>query len=161
MVARRYPDTPMLGVGVVLFDERREQVLLIRRGAPPAAGQWSVPGGLVDGGETLREACIREAQEETGLQVDPQQVVKIVERLIEDDEGRLEYHFVIVDYWALVVGGSLEAGSDAAQARWTPIAELDRLPVTVGLRDAVARARAIALDERVPSPLLDPCPPEG
>ncbi len=161
MVARRYPETPLLGVGAVLFDDLRQHVLLIQRGAPPAAGQWSVPGGLVDPGETLKQACIREAREETGLEVIPCEVVKIVERLIDDDAGRLEYHFVIVDYWAQVAGGSLQAGSDAQQAKWTPLDELEQLSVTVGLKDAVERALAVAKGVAPPTPLLDPEPPEA
>ena len=161
MVARRYPASPLLGVGLIVFDEHRERVLLIRRGTPPAEGQWSVPGGLVDTGETLHQACVREAREETGLEVAPQSVVKIVERLIRDEAGGLEYHFVIVDLLARVVGGSLQAGSDARQVSWIPVAEVDRLPVTIGLTDAVTRAQQVAAGDPPTSPMLDPIPPMG
>ncbi len=113
---RLYPEKPIVGVGVLIREG--EKYLLIRRAAEPDAGLWSIPGGLVELGERAAEAARREALEETGLDVVIDEVLSVVDKIVEDDEERIKYHFVIVDYLAKVRGGNLKASSDASDARW-------------------------------------------
>ena len=113
---RRYPERPLVGVGAIVVDEGR--VLLAQRGHEPMKGQWSLPGGAVECGETLREAAVREVREETGLDVALGPLVEVVERVHRDAEGRVEYHFVVADYLAVVTGGELAPASDAAAVRF-------------------------------------------
>jgi 8-oxo-dGTP diphosphatase len=152
---RRYPELPMVGVGAVLLSSGLDEVLLIKRAAQPAQGLWSFPGGLVHAGETLRSACAREVEEETGLIADLRDVAKVVERIIPDADNRTEYHFVIVDFWGLVQGGELAAASDAQDARWTPLERVAAWPTTRGVPEAVSRAVQLARGEAVASPLFE------
>ncbi len=114
---------PVVGVGVVIFDAR-QRILLIERGREPQKGMWAVPGGKVAPGERMAETAVREAREETGLSVEVDGVVWVGEII----SG--EHHLVIVDYSARVVGGTLQAGDDAAQARWVTLDEARALPLT-------------------------------
>jgi len=118
---RLYPDKPMVGVGVLIQDGDR--YLLIKRAAEPDAGLWSVPGGMVELGERAKEAAEREALEETGLEVEIVEVLGVVDKIVEGDGNRIKFHFVIVDYLANPVGGSLEASSDALDAKWVKPAD--------------------------------------
>jgi len=118
---RLYPEKPMVGVGVLIQDDDR--VLLIKRAAEPDAGLWSIPGGMVELGERAVEAAKREALEETGLEVEIVEVLGVVDKIVEGDGNRIKFHFVIVDYLANPVGGSLEASSDALDARWVKPAD--------------------------------------
>ena len=120
MVEREFPLTPLVGVGGVAVHENR--VLLVRRGREPLKGRWSIPGGLIDVGETLREAVIREVKEETGLDVEPVELIELLDRIHRED-GRVRYHYVIADYLCRVVGGTLAAASDADAVRWADRAE--------------------------------------
>ncbi len=112
---RLYPEKPMVGVGVLIQEDDR--YLLIKRAAEPDADLWSVPGGMVELGERATEAAKRGALEETGLDVEIVEVLGIVDKIVEGDGNRIKFHFVIVDYLAHPVGGSLEASSDALDAR--------------------------------------------
>lgn len=112
---RLYPDKPLVGVGVLIRDD--DKYLLIKRAAEPDAGLWSIPGGMVELGERAKEAAKREALEETGLEVEIVDVLGVVDKIVGDGD-RVKFHFVIVDYLAHPVGGSLEASSDALDARW-------------------------------------------
>jgi 8-oxo-dGTP diphosphatase len=105
-----------------VIDEGR--VLLVRRANPPLQGEWSLPGGAVDTGETLVAALQREVLEETGLVIDVGPIVEVLDRIHMDRDGRVEYHYVLIDYRCSVVGGRLEAQSDAADARWVLPSEL-------------------------------------
>ncbi len=118
---RLYPEKPLVGVGVLIQDD--ERYLLIKRAAEPDAGLWSVPGGMVELGERAAEAAKREALEETGLVVEIAGVLGVVDKIVEGDGNRIKFHFVIVDYLANPVGGSLEASSDALNARWVRSAD--------------------------------------
>ncbi|MBC8223515.1 NUDIX hydrolase [Candidatus Bathyarchaeota archaeon] len=118
---RLYPDKPMVGVGVLI--QKDDRYLLIKRAAEPDAGLWSVPGGMVELGERAKEAAKREALEETGLEVEIVGVLGVVDKIVEGDGKRIKFHFVIVDYLANPVGGSLEASSDALDARWVKPAD--------------------------------------
>jgi ADP-ribose pyrophosphatase len=119
---RLYPEKPIVGVGALIRDGERH--LLIRRASEPDAGLWSIPGGLVEVGERMAEAAAREALEETGLKVEITEVLGVVDKIVRDDEGRVKYHFVIVDYVATPTGGSLKPSSDALDARWVKADEL-------------------------------------
>lgn len=125
---RNYPARPIVGVGAVIFDGNR--VLLVKRAHAPLQGEWSLPGGAVELGETLDAAVAREVLEETGLEVDVGPVVEVVDRVHRSSDERIEYHFVIIDYLCTVRGGIATHGSDASDVRWAEIAELTRLRVT-------------------------------
>lgn len=125
---REYPESPFVGVGAVIVKDDRDarRVLLIRRGTPPLLGEWSLPGGALECGETLREAVVREAAEETGLVVETVDMLGVYERVIRD-EGRVRYHYVLIDFLCRQVGGELKAGSDASDVRWFTRDELPAL----------------------------------
>jgi ADP-ribose pyrophosphatase YjhB (NUDIX family) len=121
---REYPDRPIVGVGAVIVEKGR--VLLARRGNPPRAGQWSLPGGVVELGETLRAATDREALEETGLIVKAGEIVEVVDRIIPGNSGAPQYHYVLVDFLCSRHGGELRAGGDAAEVAWASEEELGK-----------------------------------
>ncbi len=135
---REYPEAPRVGVGAVVLKDGH--VLLVRRDRPPAAGKWSIPGGLVNLGETTDRAAVREVAEECGLRVRLRGVAGVVDRIISDPDGRVRYHYVLIDYVATPESGDLRPGSDAADCRWVPIGELDQYETTEGLTAMVARA---------------------
>jgi len=140
-VRREYPECARVGIGAVVLDG--DQVLLIQRGSGTAQGKWSIPGGLVELGETTREAVVRELAEECGLEIEVVDVCGVLDRVVKDDEGRVRYHWVLVDYLAVARGGTLCAGDDAADARWVPIAEIGQYDTTDGLMDMIKRAMAL------------------
>lgn len=117
---REFPESPLVGVGAVVVDEGR--VLLVKRGAEPLKGQWSLPGGLVELGESLIDAIVREVREETGLTVEPIELIELLDRIHRQEE-RVRYHYVIADYLCRVVSGKLLAASDADAVRWVERAE--------------------------------------
>ena len=137
---REFPDAPRVGVGAVILDGTR--VLLARRGRAPSAGKWSIPGGLVDVGERLEDALLREIEEESGLRVRLLGLCGVIDRVVREQDA-VRYHYVIIDYAAEPVGGRLQAGSDAAEVRWVEVDELDQYDTTEGLADMVHRARAV------------------
>jgi ADP-ribose pyrophosphatase YjhB (NUDIX family) len=120
MLQREFPAAPLVGVGAVIVSDGR--VLLVKRGTEPARGRWSIPGGLIELGESLSQAIVREVHEETGLQVEPVELVEILDRIHRDGD-RVRYHYVIADYLCKVVGGTLHAASDADAVRWVERAE--------------------------------------
>jgi len=132
---RDYPDRPLLGVGAVIV--RNEQVLVVRRSHPPLQGQWSVPGGLVETGETTREALIREIREETSLIVEPLDLVEVFERILRDGDSRVQYHFVVIDYLCRIVSGEACPGTDVSEIRWVPLEKLQELEITPETRDVI------------------------
>src|SRR6201984_3327877 len=113
---REYPETPLVGVGAIIIEERR--VVLVKRGHPPLEGKWSIPGGVLEVGETLRKAVVREALEETGLAVEPGELLGVFERVLPDEQGRMKYHYVLIDFLCRAVAGELVAGDDADEVRW-------------------------------------------
>ena len=141
MTRRTYPDHPVVSVGAVVLDE--DAVLLIRRAHEPLVGEWSLPGGVVEVGETLTSALQREVQEETGLEVRVDALVEVLDRVLRGADDRVEYHFVILDYLCRVTGGRLAHSSDAADARWVPIGELQHYRVTDKVASVVQRALEI------------------
>jgi 8-oxo-dGTP diphosphatase len=138
---REYPESPLVGVGAVIVDDHGDshRVLLIRRGQPPLLGEWSLPGGVLECGETLREAVAREAREETGLIVETSEMLGVYERVIRDDEGRVRYHYVLLDFLCRVIGGDLKAASDAADVRWFTRDELPALKLAYDANDVVLK----------------------
>jgi ADP-ribose pyrophosphatase YjhB (NUDIX family) len=135
-MGREYPDNPLVGVGAVIIQDDR--VLLIQRGQAPLLGEWSLPGGVLECGETLREATIREAREETGLVVETRELLGVYERVIRSDDQRVRYHYVLIDFLCRPVAGDLKAGSDAADVRWFQREELDALNLPRDTRDVIA-----------------------
>src|ERR1700675_1718991 len=124
---REYPEHPLVGVGAVIVEEDR--VVLVRRAAEPMAGEWSIPGGLLELGETMRAGAEREAREETGLQVEAGEVLGVLDRILPDANGNLRFHYVLIDFLCRRIAGELRAGGDAAEARWVREAELQGLGV--------------------------------
>lgn len=139
--SREYPDLPRVGVGAVILEEDR--VLLVRRGSTPSQGKWSIPGGLVHLGETTAAATLREVEEECGLKVRLQGIAGVVDRIVPGSDGRIRYHYVLVDYLAVPESGAARAGSDAAEVRWVPVAELGRYDTTEGLAEMVMKAQRL------------------
>lgn len=140
---RRYPPRPFVGVGGIVIDGDR--VLLVRRAQPPLEGRWSLPGGLVETGESLAVAVARELLEETGIEVSVGPLVEVVERVLRDAEGRVEYHYVLIDYLCARVGGALRAASDAGDAAWATRDDLaPRFGIATSTRRVIERAFAMA-----------------
>ncbi|MGI8958573.1 MAG: NUDIX hydrolase [Bryobacteraceae bacterium] len=133
--SRRYPLRPVLGVGALILDSGR--VLLVERGNEPLAGCWSLPGGVVEAGERLEDAVIREVFEETGLRVTTNIIATVFERIIEDGAGKCEYHYVLVDFYCAIQGGELRAGDDSRRVDWFEIDSLGTIPMTEGTRDVI------------------------
>jgi 8-oxo-dGTP diphosphatase len=138
---REYPDRPLVGIGAVVIENAR--VLLIKRGHPPLAGEWSIPGGVLELAETVREAAVREAQEETGLTVEPGELLGVFDRVIRDDEGRVRYHYVLIDFLCRPVSGEVQAGDDADEARWFTALEASKLPLAKDTAEVIRRAFAL------------------
>ncbi|HEY2906496.1 MAG TPA: NUDIX hydrolase [Vicinamibacterales bacterium] len=139
---RRFPDRPIVSVGAVVVDGDR--VVLVKRGHEPLKGQWSLPGGVVELGETLREALAREVLEETGLDVAIGPVVEVLDRVQRTAEGRVEYHFVIIDYLCRARGGSLASATDADEARWVPVRDLEAFRPTASVTAVIRKAMELS-----------------
>jgi 8-oxo-dGTP diphosphatase len=152
IVQREFPEAPLVGVGAVIVENGR--VLLVRRGQEPLKGKWTLPGGMLELGEALLEGVVREVREETGLVVEPVELVELLDRVHREDD-RVRYHYVIADYLCRVVGGDLEAASDADAVRWVEREEWTGDPArrTLALDPITARVieagwqRAKALNE--------------
>lgn len=125
MTSREYPRYPIPGVGAVIF--RAGCVLLVQRGHAPLKGEWSLPGGALETGETLEEGLRREVLEETGLAIEPVSIVEVFDRIARDEEGRVQYHYVLVDFLCRVTGGSAACASDAEGLRWVSIDNLEEI----------------------------------
>jgi 8-oxo-dGTP diphosphatase len=138
---RQFPDRPLVGVGAVVFDGDR--VLLVKRGHEPLKGAWSLPGGLVELGETLVDALAREVLEETGLSVEVGPVVEVLDRVQRAGDGRVEYHFVIVDYLCHARGGAIAHSSDADDVCWVSVTDLASYGLTRTAHDVILKARAM------------------
>ena len=139
---RKYPDRPIVGVGAVIVDGDR--VLLVKRAHEPLKGEWSLPGGAVEVGESLEAALVREVREETCLDVTVGPVVDVLDRIGWDANDRVEYHFVIVDYLCRVAGGTATCGSDAEDVEWARRDDLARYRLTSAATAVIAKAFAMS-----------------
>jgi ADP-ribose pyrophosphatase YjhB (NUDIX family) len=134
---REFPDHPIVGVGGVVV--HRGRVLLIRRGTEPLKGQWSIPGGLLELGEELAEGVRRELKEETGLNVEPRELLAVFDRIFREN-SRVRYHYVIVDYLCRLKSGRLSPASDVLDARWVHRADLPRYGLSEKATSVVMQA---------------------
>lgn len=132
MVKRLYPDQPVLGIGAVIIQEGK--IALIKRGNEPSKGKWTIPGGLVELGENLETAVIRETKEETLLDVENPQLIDVVDNVDLDEQGKIKYHYVIIDYLVHVKAGTIQAASDAEELRWVPFDEVETYNLTASFR---------------------------
>jgi len=135
---RQYPERPVVGVGGVVISAGR--ALLVRRGKPPLEGEWSIPGGMLELGETLIEGVQRELAEETGIEVRVAGLIEVFERISLDAAGRPQYHFVVLDYFCEAVRGEGRAGSDAIEVAWATDAELAQYSLTPAATRVIRKA---------------------
>jgi len=134
---REYPLGPIVGVGAVIIHENK--LLLVKRRVEPAKGKWSIPGGVVELGEGIRDALIREVKEECGLDVEIERLLDVVDNITMDEEGRLQFHFVILDFLARVKGGTLKPADDVLDARWILLDEVETYDLTKSFREFFRR----------------------
>lgn len=134
---REFPEIPLVGIGAIIIDDGR--VLLVKRAHPPIQGQWSIPGGVLEVGELVRDAAVREAREETGLIVETGELLGVYDRVLRDPENRVQYHYVLIDFLCRPVGGELHAASDAAEVRWFTRAELSALSLAEDTQDVIRK----------------------
>jgi len=144
---REYPESPIAGVAATVFSGGN--VLLVRRGNEPSYGLWGLPGGVVELGETVEEALTREVREETGLSVRPVRLVTVLDSIVRDDEGKIRFHYVLLEFLCKDLGGELEASTDVSDARWFPLGSFDSLDMNRGARRLIER---IAREENIASP---------
>ncbi|MHC1591891.1 MAG: NUDIX hydrolase [Candidatus Helarchaeales archaeon] len=132
--SRKYPTRPLFGVGVIIVKD--ERVLMIKRASEPNKGFWSIPGGMVEYGETCEEAAVRECFEEVNLKILPEDLkfVDIVNKIVRDDEGRIKYHVVIGDYITHEFQGEPRAKDDALNATWVKFSDIPKLKMTSSLK---------------------------
>lgn len=130
---RDYPERPILGVGAVII--RDDRVLLVRRATEPLKGEWSVPGGVLELGEKLRDGAAREAREETGLHVEAGEILDVFDSIFLDGDGRTQYHYVLIDFLCRPIAGEATPGSDVSELKWVSQEEL----ATLDLRDSIAQ----------------------
>ena len=147
---RQYPERPIVGIGAVIVDDRG-RVVLIKRRYDPLAGRWSLPGGAVELGETLEASVAREMLEETGLDVDVGPVIEVFDRITVDDDRRVRYHYVLVDYLCWPVGGELCAGGDVDDAVFVAPADLKAYDLTVKATAVIERALQLAREAPRPA----------
>jgi 8-oxo-dGTP diphosphatase len=136
---RLYPDHPVVGVGAIIVSEGK--ILLEKRKNEPSRGKWSIPGGLVELGESVEQAIIREVKEETGLDVEAPRLIDVVDNISLDAKGKVKYHYVIVDYLVNIRGGLPKAASDADELKWVPLSEVEEYDLTKSFRDFFQRNR--------------------
>jgi 8-oxo-dGTP diphosphatase len=132
MVKRLYPDQPVVGIGAVIIQNGK--IALIKRGNEPSKGKWTIPGGLVELGENLEAAVIRETKEETLLDIENPQLINVVDNVDLDEQGKVKYHYVIIDYLVHVKAGEIQAASDAAELRWVLFDEVENYNLTASFR---------------------------
>lgn len=144
---REYPERPIVGVGGVVISDGR--VLLVRRAGPPLQGRWSIPGGILEVGETLIEGVRRELAEETGIDVRVRTLVEVFERIDRDASGRLQYHFVVMDYLCEAARGTARAGSDVTEVAWAAPGELEKYALTEIASRVILKAFELAGEGRL------------
>lgn len=138
-MTRSYPSAPKVGVGVITFNHENK-VLLVKRGNEPSKGLWSLPGGLVELGERVREAGIREVKEECDIEIEPEDVISVVDLILEDSDGKIKYHYILIDYLAKYIGGELNPQSDVIDAAWFGYSEIAELNIPEVTREVLEKA---------------------
>lgn len=136
---RFYPDQPIIGIGAVIIC--KDRILLEKRKNEPGRGKWSIPGGLVELGERIEETVIREVKEETGLDVEKPELIDVVDNIRFDADGKVKYHFIIVDYFVKLKGGTLKAADDAEDLKWVAFNEVEKYDLTNTFRGFFERNR--------------------
>lgn len=137
---RDYPERPIIGVGAVIVNGDR--ALLVRRATEPLKGEWSVPGGVLELGEKLRDGACREALEETGLQIEASEVLDVFDSIFNDADGRTQYHYVLIDFLCRPQAGEAIAGSDVSEVRWVTESELAGLDLRDSIEQVVRKGLA-------------------
>jgi len=137
LVKRLYPKQPVVGVGAVIIKDGK--ILLEKRKSEPGRGKWSIPGGLVELGESVSQTVVREVAEETGLEVYAPELIDVVDNVVRDENGEVKYHFVIVDYFVKLKGGNMKASSDAEELQWVPLDEVEKYDLTKTFRAFIQR----------------------
>ena len=140
---REHPKQPLIGVGALIVENG--SVVLIKRGKAPLLGEWSIPGGMLELGETLRQGTEREAREETGLVVHATELLGVFDRVVPDAEGHIVYHYVLIDFLCERMAGELCAGADAMDARWFTPEEIAKLPLAEDTAEVIRSALAKAI----------------
>ena len=143
---REYPDRPMVGVGGVVI--AKDRVLLIRRGSAPLKGEWSIPGGMLEIGETIVQGVQREMLEETAIEVKVLDLIEVFERISVEEDGRAKYHFVILDYLCELLRGEPHAASDVTDVSWATEAELAKYSLTATATRVIQKAFKLSRDRR-------------
>jgi mutator protein MutT len=134
---REFPEIPLVGVGAVIIEDSR--ILLVKRAHPPLQAHWSIPGGVLEVGELVRQAAVREAREETGLMVEPGDLLGVYDRILRNPEQRVQYHYVLIDFLCRRVGGEMQAADDAAEVRWFTREELPALNLPKDTQDVIRK----------------------
>ena len=132
---RAYPKKPLVGVGAVTI--KNGKILLIKRAFEPSAGKWSIPGGLVEVGEKLSEACARETEEETGIQVEILELINVFDMIDKDEDGKVKYHYVLVDFLAKPVGGQERKCAEVTEIQWATHDEAKKMDLSKTARKAL------------------------
>jgi mutator protein MutT len=137
LVKRLYPKQPVVGVGAIIIQNGK--ILLEKRKSEPGRGKWSIPGGLVELGESISQTVVREVAEETGLEVYQPELIDVVDNVVRDENGEVKYHFVIIDYFVKLKGGNVKASSDAEELQWVPLDEVEKYDLTKTFRAFIQR----------------------
>ena len=145
---RKYPTQPIVGVGAIIVQNGK--LVLVKRGVEPAKGKWSIPGGAVELGEEIRDAAIREAKEECGLDIElvNDTPMDAIDNMIPDEKGRLQYHYILLQFLARPKGGTLKPTSDVTEARWVPLEEVEKYDLTNSFRLFLKRHRKELISHR-------------
>jgi len=138
MSKREYPERPIVGVGAVIVDD--QAVLLVRRKQEPGRGQWSLPGGVVKVGESLKEAIKREVIEEVSIRIEIGGLVGVFDRIIRDQHNRIQYHYVLIDYWGWSLSGYPKPGSDISAVKSVSLGELEAFEIGSDVKDTILKA---------------------
>ncbi|MFZ1006722.1 MAG: NUDIX hydrolase [Candidatus Sulfotelmatobacter sp.] len=137
---REFPEVPLIGVGAIIIEG--DHVVLVKRAHPPLQAEWSIPGGVLEVGELVREAAVREAREETGLTVEAGELLGVYDRVLRNPEKRVQYHYVLIDFLCRRVAGDLAAASDAAEVRWFTQEELTAMKLAEDTMDVIRKGFA-------------------
>ena len=140
---RLYPEQPIIGVGAVIVDHGR--ALLVRRNTEPLKGEWSVPGGVLELGEKLRDGAAREALEETGMHVEVGEVLDVFDSIFTDTDGRTEYHYVLIDFLCRPISGEARAGGDVSEVKWIIPADLEQMRLRASIAQVLRKALSLGL----------------